>query len=57
MDTACYGINLKPQFKATLMTRQINIQWLKYFYEHSSKKQEEFFDKNFNYHAGNDVLR
>ncbi|MBS1634512.1 MAG: DUF1343 domain-containing protein [Bacteroidetes bacterium] len=57
MDTACYGINLKPQFTITLRSHAINLQWLKYFYEHSSKKQDEFFDKNFNYHVGNNILK
>lgn len=56
-DTLCYGVNMKLQFNAMLKKQEIDVALLKMFYNHSSNKQDVFFDKNFNYHSGNDELQ
>ena len=56
-DTVCYGINLRPLFKEQLMQKSISISWLSLIYNQTPEKQLTFFDKNFNYHAGNDELK
>lgn len=56
-DTLCYGLDLRPTFGLMLRKKAINIGWLSTLYNRSSKKGPDFFDKNFNYHVGNDVLK
>lgn len=56
-DTVCYGVNTQVMFEAMLKKRQIDITMLNTFYHNSINKQSVFFDKNFNYHAGNDQLQ
>ncbi len=56
-DTLCHGLNLKPQFDTELRKKSLNISWLKILYDHSAGCQGRFFDKNFNYHAGNELLK
>jgi uncharacterized protein YbbC (DUF1343 family) len=57
LDTLCYGVNAKLQVNTLLKRNMINLTLLNEFYIHSKKQQVLFFDKNFNYHAGNDELK
>lgn len=56
-DTLCYGINTAVQFENMLETKQIQLDFLSLFYSQSKGKQGVFFDRNFNYHSGNDQLQ
>ncbi len=56
-DTLCYGINTAAQFQDVLESRQIQLDYLSLFYSQSKGKQDQFFDRNFNYHAGNEALQ
>lgn len=56
-DTICHGMDLRPLFNKELQKNSINVNFLKLFYTQSSSKQLVFFDKNFNYHSGNDELQ
>lgn len=56
-DTLCYGLDLRLLFKEQLQRKSIDISWLSLFYTQSPQKQPVFFDKNFNYHSGNDELQ
>jgi uncharacterized protein YbbC (DUF1343 family) len=55
-DTLCYGVDLRPTFSDELMHRRVNLKHLIYFYESYRNADVKFFDRNFNFHAGNDVL-
>ncbi len=55
-DTLCYGVNAKQQVSSLIKRNSINLTLLNEFYIHSKNKQAQFFDKNFNYHVGNDEL-
>lgn len=56
-DTVCYGINAQVMFELLLKKKQIDVTMLNRFYHNSLDKQRVFFDKNFNYHAGNEQLQ
>ena len=56
-DTLCYGVNAKLQVGVLLKRNTINLTLLNEFYIHSKNQQAHFFDKNFNYHSGNDELK
>jgi uncharacterized protein YbbC (DUF1343 family) len=56
-DTLCYGIDLRPLFKIQLQKKSIDINWLTLFYNQNGENKLTFFDKNFNYHVGNDTLK
>lgn len=56
-DTICFGMDFRPLFQEQLQAQSININWLSLFYEKTNEKQSMFFDRNFNYHAGNDELK
>ncbi len=56
-DTVCYGINAKLQALDVLSKKEINLEMLSAFYNQSKNNQVTFFDKNFNYHTGNDELQ
>lgn len=56
-DTSCYGLDLRLLFNEQLQRKSIDISWLSIFYNQSPQKQLVFFDKNFNYHSGNDELQ
>ncbi len=56
-DTLCYGVDLRPLFHTTLQKRAIDISWVSLFYYQTPDKQAVFFDKNFNYHVGNELLK
>ena len=56
-DTLCIGLNLQDSFFETLSQRKLNINVLIKFYKNSIGKQDVFFDRNFNYHSGNDELK
>lgn len=56
-DTVCFGINTAAQFEQLLSKKEIELSYLELFYNYSLKKQELFFDKNFNYHSGNEELQ
>jgi uncharacterized protein YbbC (DUF1343 family) len=57
MKEACYGFDLRRfgEDYARSM-RHVNLLWLCGMYKYL-KSEPEFFDQNFNYHAGNDVLQ
>ncbi len=55
-DTLCYGVNTGSWFTVLLNRKQIDVTMLNLFYHNSIGKQDLFFDKNFNYHAGNEEL-
>lgn len=56
-DTLCYGLDLRLLYNEQLQRKSIDISWLSIFYNQSPQKQLVFFDKNFNYHSGNDELQ
>ena len=56
-DTLCYGLDLRLLFNEQLQRKSIDISWLSLFYSQTPQKQSVFFDKNFNYHSGNDELQ
>lgn len=56
-DTLCYGLDLRLLFNEQLQRKSIDISWLSLFYSQTSQKQPAFFDKNFNYHSGNEELQ
>lgn len=56
-DTVCYGVDLRPLFKSMLQKRAIDIRWVSEFYHSTPDKKEVFFDRNFNYHVGNEELQ
>jgi uncharacterized protein YbbC (DUF1343 family) len=56
-DTLCYGVNAKLQVSSLLKRNTINLTLLNEFYIHSKNQQAQFFDKNFNYHSGNEELK
>lgn len=56
-DTLCYGVDLRPLFNSILQKRAIDINWVSLFYHQTPDKQTVFFDKNFNYHVGNELLK
>ncbi len=51
----CYGIDLSEDSYLYNHPLKINLQWLIHFY--TRLKFKNFFDKNFNYHAGNVKLQ
>lgn len=57
MDTLCYGVNMQSYYHTILKQKKIDLTVLNMFYHHSNGKQDVFFDKNFNYHAGNEELK
>ena len=56
-DTVCNGIDLRSLFNQQLQQKSININWLSLFYNQAPEKQAYYFDKNFNFHSGNDELK
>lgn len=56
-DTLCVGLNLQDSFYQVLNSKKINLNVLMKFYKYTPTKQEVFFDRNFNYHSGNDELK
>lgn len=57
-DTLCYGFNLGNHWTLWREAKCINVVLVKKFYDkHTPNKQSIFFDKNFNYHSGNDELQ
>lgn len=57
LDTVCYGLNTAVQYNDILKKKEIELTYLTLFYNQSGDKKAVFFDKNFNYHAGNASLR
>ncbi|MCX8144615.1 MAG: DUF1343 domain-containing protein [Bacteroidia bacterium] len=51
----CCGIDLSNDEYLYHHPKKINLQWLIHFYK--TLKTKTFFDKNFNYHAGNSTLQ
>jgi len=51
----CCGIDLSNDKYLYHHPKKINLQWLIHFYK--TLKNKTFFDKNFNYHAGNSTLQ
>ena len=51
----CCGIDLSNDKYLYHHPKKINLQWLIHFYK--TLKTKTFFDKNFNYHAGNSTLQ
>jgi uncharacterized protein YbbC (DUF1343 family) len=56
-DTLCYGVDLRPLFNQQLQRKSIDVSWVALFYNQTPEKQAVYFDKNFNYHSGNDELQ
>jgi uncharacterized protein YbbC (DUF1343 family) len=56
-DTLCYGINLGAVYSTELKSKKINLDYLEKFYNANEKLKTHFFDKNFNYHSGNETLQ
>lgn len=56
-DTLCFGINAKNLWETIFSQKKIEVALLNTFYNASVSKQNIFFDKNFNYHSGNDELQ
>ncbi len=57
-DTLCFGKDLRNRGNWTIFKSYINLSILyKSYNEIDPNKQPMFFDKNFNYHAGNDELQ
>lgn len=54
-DQVCYGIDLRKENLVNNHPRKIELKWLQLFFNdiHSN----EFMDKNFNWHSGNDELK
>jgi uncharacterized protein YbbC (DUF1343 family) len=55
MDTLCYGIDLRNTKSIREPVRQIQLKWLIDLY--NDLNRSNFFDRNFNYHSGNDLLQ
>jgi uncharacterized protein YbbC (DUF1343 family) len=51
----CYGKDLRQESYLRSHPRRISIDWLKEIY--SRMQSPEFFDRNFNFHAGNALLQ
>ncbi len=51
----CYGLNLKLDDYLSTHSKKINIVWLTKMY--TLLKRDNFFDENFNYHAGSADLK
>ncbi len=51
----CCGLDLSNDEYLKHHPKRINLQWLIHFYKQLNNKN--FFDKNFNYHAGNNTLQ
>ncbi len=56
-DTLCEGVNLGDKFASHLTKKELDLSLLSLFYNATTQNKEVFFDKNFNYHAGNDELQ
>lgn len=56
-DTLCYGLNMASFYLTILKQKQINLTVLNQFYHHSQNLKSPFFDRNFNYHSGNEELQ
>lgn len=54
-DQICYGIDLREENLVLHHPRQIDLSWLITFYK--DIKVNDFMDKNFNWHSGNDELK
>jgi uncharacterized protein YbbC (DUF1343 family) len=51
----CYGLNLSNDVYLKNHPKTIELKWLMQMAKHENYK--DFFDKNFNYHSGNDTLQ
>jgi uncharacterized protein YbbC (DUF1343 family) len=56
-DSICYGLDLRPVFDAELQKKSINVNWLQVMYNNTPNHKDLFFDRNFNYHSGNEQLK
>ena len=54
-DQVCYGVDLRKENLVQNHKRQIDLKWLMLF--NKEIKTDEFMDKNFNWHSGNDELK
>ncbi len=54
-DKVCCGLDLSNDLYLFAHPRKINLNWLILFYK--AMKTKNFFNKNFNYHAGNSQLQ
>jgi uncharacterized protein YbbC (DUF1343 family) len=55
VDETCYGLDLRKDAYLKEHPKKINIDWVIQFY--AKLKREDFFESNFNYHAGNRELQ
>ncbi len=54
-DQVCYGIDLRNENLVNNHPRKIDLKWIILFY--NDIKVDEFMDKNFNWHSGNNELK
>lgn len=54
-DQICYGIDLRKENWIKSHPRKLELKWLIQFYK--EVKTDDFMDKNFNWHSGNDELK
>lgn len=52
---ACYGYDLRPYADSIKANKKVSLRWL--ITSYNELKREDFFDENFNYHAGNNLLQ
>lgn len=55
VDQRCYGLDLRKDAYLKQHPKQISISWVIQMY--AQLKREDFFESNFNYHAGNKELQ
>ena len=53
----CYGVNLKNYADTIMKQPEINLHWLKYFYQTNTASQGDYFNAMFNKLAGNNLLK
>lgn len=53
-NVRCYGLDLREENYLVMHPKKINLSWMKLMLTHL--RSDDFFDKNFDYHAGNREL-
>ena len=55
LNQPCYGLNLSESIFLKHHPKKINLEWLQTLF--SKLSRDDFFDKNFNFHVGNNDLQ
>jgi uncharacterized protein YbbC (DUF1343 family) len=55
VNQRCYGLDLRRDAYLNSHPKKINLEWISKLY--ANLKRDDFFDKNFNFHAGNAELQ